>query len=299
MNVSSRATGSILIAALALTGLLAACNSPAPLVDDHAAAKEIADAPLVDGWRLVWADEFDGETLDPDNWNVVVMPDPHNNELQYYPGRVDADPDANIWLEDGALVIEARREEYEHRHYTSGRISTKGKREFLYGRFEARIQQPGEVGLWPAFWLLGANIDDVGWPACGEIDILEGKGRLSNWTSGALHAGPEPAVNDIKGFEHELGEGSFHDSWHTFAVEWEPLEIRWYVDGDLVHTIAKPAGIDYAYWPFDHGHPFFIILNLALGGWFDEGYPPSNEMEPQRLLVDYVRVFQQQQEASE
>ena len=220
------------------------------------------------------------------------MPDPHNNELQYYPERVDDDPGANIWLEDGALVIEARREDYEHRGYTSGRINTKGKREFLYGRFEARIRQPGEVGMWPAFWLLGSNIDDVGWPACGEIDILEGKGRLANWTSGALHAGPEPAVRDIKSFEHEIEVGSLHDSWHVFAVEWEPQEIRWYVDGELVHAIGKPAGIERSYWPFDHGHPYFIILNLAVGGWFDEGHPPPDDMAPQRLMVDWVRVYQ-------
>jgi beta-glucanase (GH16 family) len=263
-------------------------------VDDKVAASQSRAIPADNGWQLAWADEFDSSELDRESWNVVVMPDPHNNELQYYPGRIDDDPGANIWLEGGALVIEARREDYEHRQYTSGRINTKGKREFLYGRFEARIQQPGEVGLWPAFWLLGSNIDEVGWPACGEIDILEGKGRLSNWTSGALHAGPKPEVADIKGFEHEIKDGSFHDSWHTFAVEWEPLEIRWFVGSDLVHTISKPANIDYAYWPFDHGHPYFIILNLALGGWFDEGHLPPEDMEPQRLLVDYVRVFERE-----
>ena len=280
------------LVAILLATLLAGCSPQAHVVDDEVVASQWRAIPANDGWQLVWADEFNSGELDRENWNVVVMPDPHNNELQYYPGRIDGDPGANIWLEDGALVIEARREDYEHRQYTSGRINTKGKREFLYGRFEARIQQPGEVGLWPAFWLLGSNIDEVGWPACGEIDILEGKGRLSNWVSGALHAGPEPAVNDIKGFEHEIEEGSFHDSWHTFAVEWAPLQVRWYVDGNLVHTISKPADIDYAYWPFDHGHPYFVILNLALGGWFDEGHPPPDDLEPQRLLVDYVRVFQ-------
>lgn len=171
------------------------------------------------GWELVWADEFDGTLIDQDSWTPLVMPDPHNEELQYYTDRVDAELGANVWLADGALVIEARRKDFEHRRYTSARLNTKGKREFLYGRFEARIRQPGEVGMWPAFWMLGGNIDEVGWPACGEIDIMEGKGRLPTWTSGALHRGPDPAGDKITSAEYELPEGDFHHEWHLFAVE--------------------------------------------------------------------------------
>ena len=277
---------------VAAAALAAACQ-PQPGIHQP---PESLPAPAT--WQLVWADEFDGEALDQESWNVQVVADPHNQELQYYPGRVDDEPGSNIWLEDGSLVIEARREDYEHRRYTSGRINTRDRHEFLYGRFEARIRQPGETGMWPAFWLLGSNIGDVGWPACGEIDIMEGKGRLADWTSGALHAGPNPDGNLIRSFEHELSEGSFHDSWHLFAVEWEPEEIRWYVDESHVHTIRKPASEDPVYWPFDHGHPFFIILNLAVGGWFDQGHPPPDDMTPQRLYVDFVRVYQQHSSTS-
>lgn len=241
---------------------------------------------------LVWEESFVGERLDRSSWNVEVMPDPYNRELQYYPDRTDDHPRANLWLEDGLLVIEARREDYEHRHYTSARINTHGKREFLYGRFEARMRLPAEVGMWPAFWLLGANIDDVGWPACGEIDVMEGKGRVPNWTSGALHRGPNPEQNEITFDEYVLPSGDFHHAWHVFAVEWEPDEIRWYVDDTLFQRVAKPEGVDPEYWPFDHGHPFFVVLNLAVGGWFDEPHLPPEEMAPQRLFVDWVRVWQ-------
>ena len=272
---------------LCAIALALACQTPQQATTDDA-----GDVAPATKWQLAWADEFDGEVIDQESWNVEIVPDPHNEEIQYYPGRIDDQPGSNLWLEDGILIIEARREEYEHRQYTSGRINTSAKREFLYGRFEARIQQPGEVGMWPAFWLLGSNIGDVGWPACGEIDIMEGKGRLPVWTSGALHAGPDPEANLIRSFEHELSEGNFHDSWHVFAVEWEPHEIRWYIDETIVHTIAKPGDVEPEYWPFDHGHPFFIILNLAVGGWFDQGHPPPEDMTPQRLLVDWVRVYQ-------
>jgi beta-glucanase (GH16 family) len=258
-------------------GLIAACNGDQGL-------------PQV-SWQVVWQDEFDGPRLDRESWTVEVMPDPHNEELQYYPDRADDTPGANVWVENGALVIEARREDFEHRHYTSARLITKGKREFLYGRFEARMRLPAEVGMWPAFWMLGGNIDEVGWPACGEIDIMEGKGRLPNWTSGALHRGPDPGHNVITSDQYQLPAGDFHQEWHLFAVEWEPARIRWYVDSVLFQTVTKPAGVDPAYWPFDRDRPFFLILNLAVGGWFDTPYLPPEDMQPQRLLVDYVRVY--------
>jgi beta-glucanase (GH16 family) len=145
--------------------------------------------------------------------------------------------------------------------------------------------------MWPAFWLLGANIDEVGWPVCGEIDIMEGKGRLPNWTSGALHGAPDRTLNRIIAVNYLLPSGNFHDEWHLFAVEWEPDRLRWYVDDVHFWTVEKPVAEDPAYWPFAHGHPYFIILNLAVGGWFDQGHPPPPDMAPQRLYVDYVRVY--------
>jgi beta-glucanase (GH16 family) len=260
------------------------------------AADEIVRQPNGQGtplpsWELVWADEFDGSVIDQGIWTPEVMPDPPNEELQYYTDRIGAAPGANAWLEDGALIIEARREDFAHRNHTSARLITKGKQEFLYGRFEARIRQPGEVGMWPAFWLLGGNIDQVGWPRCGEIDIMEGKGRLPDWTSGALHRGPDPSSNRITAGEYRLASGSFHDEWHVFAVEWELGRVRWYVDDVAFLGFDKTPGEDPAYWPFDEGHTFFIILNLAVGGWFDTPYLPPADMSPQRLYVDYVRVY--------
>ena len=228
-----------------------------------------AEVPGADSWELVWQDEFDGPGLDAASWNIELMPDPHNEELQYYPDRPANSPGANALVEDGDLIIEAWREDFEHRQYTSARLNTQGKREFQYGRFEARLKLPAEVGMWPAFWMLGGNIDEVGWPACGEIDIMEGKGRLPSWTSGALHRGPDPAGNKITSADYELPEGDFHNEWHIFAVEWEPEQIRWYIDDVLFQTIDKPADGEAAYWPFDNGQPFFLILNLAVGGWFD------------------------------
>jgi beta-glucanase (GH16 family) len=146
--------------------------------------------------------------------------------------------------------------------------------------------------MWPAFWLLGGNIDVVSWPRCGEIDIMEGKGRLPQWTSGALHRGPDAASNRITSGDYELTSGSFHDEWHVFAVEWEQGQVRWEVDGVPYLGAAKIPGEDPAYWPFDEGHTFFIILNLAVGGWFDNPHLPPADMSPQRLYVDYVRVYE-------
>jgi beta-glucanase (GH16 family) len=277
--------------AAAFVSLLGACGAGGEVANgDHVAN---GDDGTPTAWNLVWQDEFEGERLDRDSWTVEVMPDPYNEELQYYPDRADDTPGANVWIENGILVIEARREDFEHRHYTSARITTKGKREFLYGRFEARMRLPTEVGMWPAFWMLGGNIDAVGWPACGEIDIMEGKGRLPNWTSGALHRGPDAGSNLITAAEYVLPTGDFHQEWHLFAVEWSPHQIRWYVDDVPFQVVERPSGVEPAYWPFDRSQPFFIILNLAVGGWFDRPHMPPADMEPQRLLVDYVRVYRQ------
>ncbi len=276
---------------LALGCLLAAgCRSGGETPPGAGLPPAGAAAGSAETWQLVWADEFDGGSLDLESWSVEVMPDPFNEELQYYPDRLGREG-SNIWVEDGALVIEAREEAYEHRRYTSGRIKTQGKREFLYGRFEARMRLPAGVGMWSAFWLLGGNFDEVGWPACGEIDVMEGKGRLPSWTSSALHRGPDPASNRMTSEEYTLPAGDFHRDWHLFAMEWQADQIRWYVDGERFFTVDKPAGVEGAFWPFDHGHPFFLLLNLAVGGWFDKPHMPPEGMAPQRLNVDYVRVY--------
>ena len=246
-----------------------------------------------ENWELVWADEFEVPAIDAANWTAVVVADPYNEELQYYTDRTDGTAGANAWVEDGALVIEARREDYAHRRHTSARLESKGKRELLYGRVEARMRLPRGVGTWPAFWLLGGNIDEVGWPACGEIDVMEGKGRLPNWTSGAIHGGPDSGHNRIVAGNFLLPSGDFHHDWHVFAVEWSRDGIEWFVDDLRYFAIEKPANDDPAQWPFDHGHSFYLILNLAVGGWFDRPHLPPDDMSPQRLYVDYVRVYRE------
>lgn len=248
-------------------------------------------ADAAPAWELAWSDEFAAGVLEADNWNIELMPDPHNQELQYYTDRPANSRNANVRVADGMLVIEARRENHAHRRYTSARINTRGKQEFAFGRFEARMRLPAATGMWPAFWLLGANIDQVGWPACGEIDIMEGKGRLPNWTSGALNRGPAPDRNLTTWKEYVLPEGDFHEQWHVFALEWTPGRMRWFVDDVLFQEVTRPQGGDPAYWPYDNEQPFFLILNLAVGGHFDAPHEPPDPMDPQQLLVDWVRVY--------
>jgi len=243
------------------------------------------------GWQLVWQDDFEGDRLDPGNWRIERVPDPHNSELQFYTDRPVNSVDSNLRVSEGILTIEARRETYQHRSHTSGRINTSGLQTFRYGRFEARMRLPALTGMWPAFWLLGENIDTVGWPACGEIDIMEAKGRLPNWTSGAINRGPEPAQNRTDWNEYVLPEGDFHSDWHVFAVEWTPGRIRWFVDGVPFFEVQRPEPFDARWWPYDDGTPYFIILNLAVGGHFDAPHLPPAEYEPQQLLVDWVRVY--------
>lgn len=245
-------------------------------------------------WRLVWSDEFDGSRLDTARWAVEEMSDPPNQEAQYYTSRVDDDPFANVYVHDGRLVIEARAERFGKREFTSGRVTTRGKHEFLYGRFEARMKLPSAAATWPAFWLLGSTFAEDGWPLCGEIDIAEGKGRLGNTIFGTIHGGASPERRWSTGREHVLSSGTFHDSAHVVAVEWEPAEIRWFVDDEMYFSVPKPAGIvsNPSDWPFDQGHPFFIVVNLALGGSFDAPHQPAPDMPAQRLLIDYLRVYQ-------
>ena len=240
---------------------------------------------------LVWSDEFDGASIDESNWNFDIgtgAPDLNgwgNNELEYYRAE-------NATIEDfpgggRGLVIEAREESYGGMGYTSSRLNSKGKREFAYGRIEARIRLPEGRGIWPAFWMLGANIESHAWPVCGEIDIMEMVGHEPDTVHGTIHYG-DPWNYDGRGYT--LASGKFSDGFHVFALEWEPGELRWYVDGDLFSTQRSwySSADDYPA-PFDR--PFFILLNLAVGGnW--PGSPDGTTVFPQRMYVDYVRVYQ-------
>ena len=234
-------------------------------------------------WKLTWGDDFEGaagEAVDASKWAYDTGPNWYNNELQCYtPGTTNASLDGQ-----GHLVIEARKEAREGRQYTSARLKTEGKKTFTYGRIEGRMKLPYGQGMWPAFWMLGGN----SWPNDGEIDIMENLGREPSIVHGTIHgpgysgsAGPTAAYtlpNNAK----------FSDDFHVFAIEWEASAIRWYVDGNLYST-KTPADIPGKTWVFDH--PFFIILNLAVGGdW--PGNPDATTVFPQRLVVDYIRVCQ-------
>ena len=244
-------------------------------------------------WVLTWSDEFnapDGSPVDSQKWTQETGGKGWgNNELEYYTSSR-----RNAHQEHGALVIEAIREPYTgpdgvKRDYTSARLKTQGKFSQAYGRFEARIKMPVGQGMWPAFWLLGADNETAHWPKCGEIDIVENLGREPSIAHGTIH-GPGYSGGHAIGSPFTLADGKrFSDDFHLFAVEWEPEEIRFYVDENLYATRRPsdlPAGTR---WVYDH--PFFILLNLAVGGdW--PGNPDSTTQFPQRMYVDYVRVYQ-------
>ena len=243
-------------------------------------------------WTLVWSDEFngtDGSAPDASNWTIETGGNGWgNHELEFYTNRVQ-----NVQTQGGKLVITARREGYSDDKgvlfgYTSARIKTLHKFEQAYGRFEARIQIPRGQGIWPAFWMLGKDIDSKHWPACGEIDIMENIGKEPATVHGTIH-GPGYSGDKGIGSVFTLPAGkNFADDFHIYAVEWEPNAIRFYVD-DHLYATRTPADLPSgAKWVYDH--PFFLLLNVAVGGdW--PGSPDVTTKFPQSMLIDYVRVY--------
>ena len=237
-------------------------------------------------YGLVWEDEFEGpagQLPDPAKWRFDVGTDWGNSQLEW-----DTDRAENVSLDgEGHLAITAREEDFQGQPYTSGRIKTKGLLERTRGRFEARIKLPVGQGIWPAFWMLGADIDQVGWPACGEIDIMEYVGQEPRVIHGSLH-GPGHYGGTAVTRKHVIAQGGFHLGFHVFAVEWQENSITWFVDGYAYHTVTPedlPPGAIWAY-----NHPFFILLNVAVGGGWP-GSPDESTVFPQTMLVDYVRVY--------
>jgi beta-glucanase (GH16 family) len=238
------------------------------------------------GWKLVWHDEFDGDSLDPAGWTYDIGGwGWGNNELELYTQRRE-----NVRVEGGMLVIEARAEERENRRYTSGRIKTQGLHSWKYGRIEARLLIPAGQGIWPAFWMLGEDIVRVPWPGCGEIDIMESIGRQPEIIHGTAHGpGYSGSGGPGKSFAYPSGE-SFAEGFHLYAVEWDADRIQWFVDDALYFTLtAGELAAKKKKWIFDH--PFFILLNVAVGGTWP-GSPNDTTSFPQRMLVDYVRVWE-------
>jgi len=203
-----------------------------------------------------------------------------NNELQYYTNRAE-----NAIVQNGVLIITAKKESYEGASYTSAKILTKGKFDQTYGRFEARMWLPYGQGMWPAFWLLGNNIDDVKWPNSGEIDIMENRGQEPTITNGSLH-GPGYSAGLAITKAYDLQDDRLDTGFHVFGIEWGPEYINYYID-DVLYNQITPEDVT-GEWVFDQ--PFYIIINLAVGGTF-VGPPDDQTSFPQTMLVDYVRVY--------
>lgn len=244
-------------------------------------------------WKLVWSDEFNGaDGSDPNlaKWNYDTGGNGWGNkELETYTSRRE-----NVQQSGGNLVITAREETYTgwdgvSRPYTSGRLTTKGGFTQAYGRFEARMQLPLGKGIWPAFWMMGTDIDSARWPWAGEIDVMENIGEPSRIYSTLHGPGYSGAKGISMGYDLPAGE-AVNTGFHVYAVEWSPEKISFYFDDHrIVERTPKdlPAGTK---WVYDH--PFFLILNVAVGGdW--PGYPDETTSFPQRMLVDYVRVYKQ------
>lgn len=242
-----------------------------------------------EGYRLVWEADFSGERLDPADWNPEChQPGWVNHELQEY----TPDPE-NISLKNRQLILKAVKN--PDGTYTSGRVSTQGKHDFTYGIFEARMKVPKGKGYLPAFWLMTTDEDTYGqWPRCGEIDIMEVLGHETDTTYATLHFGiPHKQCQGT----YTLAKGSFSDDFHTFALKWEPGRLRWYVDGDLMFTETdwycrreETGAVPYPA-PFDH--PFYIILNLAVGGDWPGDPDENTDFEQEAFVVDYVKVYQE------
>ena len=241
-------------------------------------------APTYSGYSLVWSDEFSGTSLDQDNWTFETGTGSSgwgNNELQYYRPE-------NTCVREGLLIIEAKKESFGGKAYTSSRIKTQDKQSFRYGRIDIRAVTPEGQGLWPALWMLGQSFSSVGWPNSGEIDIMEmiGGGGRENTTHGTLHWSNNGS-HVYDGGELTLTAGeTLASAFHVFTLIWDSNSITWYIDDIQVHFMDITSGDMAAF-----REEFFFIFNVAVGGnW--PGSPNATTVFPQRMLVDYVRVFQ-------
>jgi beta-glucanase (GH16 family) len=247
------------------------------------------DAPTsYPGYTLAWSDEFNGTSLNTSYWanqngdgcpNICGW---GNNELEYYTDRPE-----NLFFQDGKLLIEARKESFGGRQYTSSKILTAGKKTFKFGRIDIRARLPKGKGIWPALWLLPQDNLFGGWPRSGEIDLMELVGHEPNKVYGTLHFGPGPGSTQIsRGYT--LPSGNFSDEFHVFSLEWKQDQIKWLIDGNVYSTVNK-ADLGSNTYPFNE--QFFLIFNLAVGGnW--PGSPDAVTTFPQWMIVDYIRVYQ-------
>ncbi len=237
------------------------------------------------GYDLEWSDEFDGDALDTEVYNYDIGDGcPNlcgwgNNELEWYTNEPE-----NIFVKDGQLTIRATKSGSSN--YNSAKIHTKDKQKFQFGRIDFRIKLPEGQGIWPAAWLLGQNIDAVGWPACGEIDIMEMVGHEPEKVHGTAHWGPQGGQNRFNGNSFSLNK-KFSEDFHVFSLVWEANELVWYVDELEMHRLT-PDNMQGEQYRFNQA--FYMILNVAVGGnW--PGSPNDTTVFPQEMVVDYIRYF--------
>lgn len=238
------------------------------------------------GYSLVWSDEFAGSQVDANSWNFESGNGSGgwgNHELEYY-----TNSPKNVFVSNGNLVIEARKESLNGFNYTSTRMTTQNKKSFTFGRIDIRAKLPVGKGIWPALWMLGSNISTVNWPACGEIDIMELIGKDPNTVHGTLHWGSSGATHASKGEAYTSTSGDFSQKFHVFSLIWVKDSMKFLVDDHLYFTFSK-SDVGSASYPFND--PQFFIFNVAVGGdW--PGSPDASTSFPQRMFVDYVRVYQ-------
>lgn len=238
-----------------------------------------------DDYKLVWADEFESNVINTDNWNYEIGGNGWGNqELQYYTDRAD-----NSFIRDGKLVIKAKKEEYENRNFTSARLTTKGKAFVKYGKIEARIKLPSGKGTWPAFWMMPQNSEYGAWPRSGEIDIMEHVGSKPDMISFAVHTRNQNGSSG-NNWHNQITLGNVEHEFHTYSIEWLEDRIVFNVDDVKQVTYWNNLLGDYKFWPFDK--EFYVILNLALGGLMGGPIDATIFDSDIEMEVDYVRIYQ-------
>jgi beta-glucanase (GH16 family) len=272
--MKSMVTVSAIVIFLLSSGTGCTKEEHANITDSTTAHDSIQSIP---GWTLVWNDEFNGDSVNPNTWEYEVNGDGGgNNELQYYTDRKE-----NSYVDSGRLVIVAKEENYLGKKYTSARMRTKWRGDWTYGRFDVRAKLPYGKGLWPAIWMLPTDWEYGGWPMSGEIDIMELLGHEIDRVYGTIHFGPAWPNNQKIGGSYKLQEGNFCETFHTFTLIWDSAGFEWYVDGVKYFSTAKGK-------PFDKR--FHLLLNVAVGGnW--PGNPDGFTIFPQKMEVEYVRVY--------
>ena len=286
-----------MLAAISMLACTAGCGSSNKPESEKApetttkAPEETVEVPELDGYSLLWNDEFSGSDLDESKWNY----EPHepgwtNEELQEYTTSTD-----NVFLRDGKLVIKAIKSDKNGKdYYTSGKVTGQNKTDFTYGKVVVSAKVPEGQGLWPAIWMMPKDESYYGqWPKCGEIDIMEVLGNDVNTAYGTLHYG-EPH-GEQQGTWGLTGQ-TYADSFHEYSVEWEPGEMRWYIDGNLYHTVndwfTAVQGEDEKPYPAPFDQPFFVQMNLAVGGTWPGNPDATTDFDKAEFEIDYVRVYQ-------